>query len=66
MSYPLQYGFEPTVRYFQILYRNAEGKTALTASIVMKATRELRPSDCLKYTTEFVRSRLISIWEVAS
>lgn len=55
----------PTMRYFQILFRNAEGKNRLTNTISMRAVEGLQPSDCLVHTTQFVRDNLISIWEVA-
>ena len=54
------------MRYFQILFRNADGKNRLTSSIVMRDRSGMKPADCLKHTTQFVRDNLISIWEVAS
>lgn len=56
----------PKMRYFQILFRNADGKNRLTASINMLDRPGLKPADCLVHTTQFVRDNLISIWEVAS
>lgn len=55
-----------SMRYFQLYYWNAEGKPALTSSIALIASRIKSNEDILKHTTSFVRSRLISIWEVAS
>lgn len=52
------------MRYFQILYWNADGKHAMTSSIAMSDAKH--PRDCLKHTTEFVRSRMIQIYEVLS
>ena len=52
------------MRYFQILYRNADGKNALTSSINLQPP--CKSEDCLKYTTQFVRDNLIQILEVAS
>lgn len=52
------------MRYFQILYWNADGKHAMTSSI--RVTTPCVPRDCLKWTTEFVRSRMIQIYEVLS
>lgn len=54
------------MRYFQILYRNADGLAKLTGSINMRDRAGLMPHHCLVHTTQFVRDNLISIWEVAS
>ena len=54
------------MRYFQILYINADGRNALTSSINMLDRKGLKSADCLVHTTQFVRDNLISIWEVAS
>jgi hypothetical protein len=45
--------------YFQILYRNASGKTALTHTYICNSVDE-----AVQHTTDFVRKNLISVWEV--
>lgn len=54
------------MRFFQILYRCADGGQSLTGSIGMRDVPGLVPEDCLRFTTDFVRANLLSIWEVAA
>lgn len=61
--YNTRLGPQSRMRYFQILYRNADGKTALTSSISGEFTE---PEECLKWTTDFVRANMIQIYEVLS